>query len=93
MADMKAFFIFFLRVFVCFVAAKLILRALGLDQRAYLIGLTLIFAANLYWFDFLEYRGRIGFTLRKLKKTSPQPAAEGEEIPVPEPPGDNLEKG
>ena len=70
MARMKAFFIFFLRVFVCFVAAKLILRALGLDQRAYLIGLTLIFAANLYWFDFLEYRDRISFQIKKLQKTA-----------------------
>ncbi|MDD2902091.1 MAG: hypothetical protein PHU44_06615 [Syntrophales bacterium] len=89
---MKPFFIFFLRVFVCFVAAKFILRALGLDQRTYLIALTLIFTGNLYWFDFLEYRDRIGFKLRKLKKTPPQAAAEEEEVPAPGPPADNLEK-
>ena len=92
MAYMKVIFIFFLRVFVCFVAAKFILRALGLDQRAYLIGLTLIFAANLYWFDFLEYRDRIGFKIRKLKKSTSPPASQEEEAPASEPPAANLEK-
>ncbi|MFZ5451364.1 MAG: hypothetical protein ACOZF2_05770 [Thermodesulfobacteriota bacterium] len=90
---MKVFFIFFLRVFVCFVAAKFILRALGLDQRAYLIALTLIFTGNLYWFDFLEYRGQIRFKIRKLKKSGPPPAAEGEEVSPPDSTAANSDQG
>ena len=85
---MKVFFIFFLRLFICFVAAKFLLRALGLDSRAYLIALTLLFAGNLYWFDFLEYRGRIAFHLRKLHKAAPLPATTGEEVPAPSPPAE-----
>jgi hypothetical protein len=80
---MKVFFIFFLRLFFCFVAAKFILRALGLDSRTYLIALTLLFTGNIYWFDFLEYRDRIAFQLQKLKKSAPQPAAAAAEVPGP----------
>lgn len=83
---MKAFFIFFLRLFCCFVAAKIILRVLGLDHRAYLIALTLVFTGNLYWFDFLEYRDRISLHFRKLRKSSPQPAPAEEGTPISDPP-------
>jgi len=76
---MKVFFVFFLRLFFCFVAAKLGLRVLGLDSRTYLTILTLLLTANLYWFDFLEYRGRIVFRLRKLQRSAPEKAAKGEE--------------
>ncbi|MHB8066601.1 MAG: hypothetical protein ACYDIC_01730 [Desulfobaccales bacterium] len=71
---MKTFFIFFLRLFFCFVAAKFLLRVLGLDSQAYLIGLTVILLGNIYWFDFLEYRDRIAFRLREPEKPAPETA-------------------
>jgi len=81
---MKAFFIFFLRLFFCFVAAKLLLRALDWDNRAYLIGLTTLLLGNIYWFDFLEYRDRIAFRLRKKEKSRSEPAATPEEVSPPQ---------
>ena len=83
---MKLLFLFFLRLFFCFVAAKFLLRLIGLDSQPYLIGLTVIFLANLYWFDFLEYRDRITFRLRKTQKPPPETAAEAAETPPPENP-------
>jgi hypothetical protein len=76
---MKTFFIFFLRLFCCFVAAKLVLRALGLDSRDFLAGLTVLLTANLYWFDYLEYRGRISFRLGKMARAAGEKAAAGED--------------
>ncbi len=84
---MKVFFIFFLRLFFCFVAAKFILQALGWDSRAYLIGLTLLLLGNIYWFDFLQYRGRIAFRLRK-EKVPAEPAA-AKEATSPQTPADH----
>jgi hypothetical protein len=55
---MRIFFGFFLRLFICFLAAKFLLRALGWETRGYLVGLTLIFTANAYLFVLLEYRNR-----------------------------------
>jgi hypothetical protein len=52
---MKRVFGFFLRLFVAFVAAKLLLGHLGLDTPKYLMGLALVLVANTYVFDFLEY--------------------------------------
>jgi hypothetical protein len=89
MKFMKVFFIFFMRLFICFVAAKFLLRALDLDSRAYLIGLTAIFLGNIYWFDFLEYRDRIAFRLRKKEKSRPEPAATPEEVSSSQIPTDN----
>jgi uncharacterized membrane protein YccC len=51
-------FRFFLRLFICLVAAKFFLHVLGLQGRGYLLGLTALFTANLYWFEYLEYRDR-----------------------------------
>lgn len=84
MGVMKTIFIFFLRLFFCFVAAKFLLRVLGWDSQGYLIGLTVIFLGNLYWFDFLEFRDRIAFLLRKEEKPAPDAAAAAEEPPSPE---------
>jgi hypothetical protein len=89
MKFMKLFFIFFLRLFFCFVAAKLILRTLEWDNRAFLIGLTVIFLGNIYWFDFLQYRDRVAWRLRKEKKPHPEPDAAATEIPSPQTPGDD----
>jgi hypothetical protein len=55
---MSAVFSFFLRVFLCFAAAKFFLRAIGVEGRDYLVGLTLLFLANVYWFSYLVFRGR-----------------------------------
>ena len=85
---MKVFFIFFLRLFCCFGAAKFLLRALDWNSRAYLIGLTAIFLGNIYWFDFLEYRDRIAFRLRKKEKPTPEPTTAPEEVPSPQTPPD-----
>lgn len=85
---MKIFFIFFLRLFFCFVAAKFILQALDWDSRAYLIGLTLLFLGNIYWFDFLQYRDRITFRLGKKEKALSESPTSTEEIPSPQPPAD-----
>ena len=79
---MKVFFTFFLRLFFCFVAAKFLLRILGLDSQAYLIGLTAILLGNIYGFDYLEYRDRIAFRLRQ----SARPVPAGEEASPPETP-------
>ena len=85
---MKVFFTFFLRLFFCFVAAKFLLRVLGLDTQACLIALTAIFLGNLYVFDYLEYRDRIAFRLRKPARPTPETAAPGEEAPSPENPSE-----
>jgi len=85
---MKVFFTFFLRLFFCFVAAKFLLRVLGLDTQAYLIALTVIFLGNLYGFDYLEYRDRIAFRLRKPERPTPNTSARGEETPSPENPAE-----
>jgi hypothetical protein len=85
---MKTFFIFFLRLFLCFVAAKFLLRVLGLDNQTYLIGLTVVFLANILWFDYLEYRDRIAFRLRKPERPTPNTSAQGEETPSPENPSE-----
>jgi hypothetical protein len=81
---MKVFFVFFLRLFFCFVAAKFILQALDWDSRAYLIGLTLLLLGNIYWFDFLQYRGRIAFRLGKKEKPLSEPPSSAAEIPPPQ---------
>jgi len=88
---MSAVFSFFLRLFLCFAAAKLLLRAVGVDGRDYLVGLTLLFLANVYWFSYLVFRDRKapGAEARGNPPRSPMPgASEGEEPPVnPAPPG------
>jgi hypothetical protein len=61
---MRTAFSFFLRLFVCLVAAKFLLRVLEVEGRAYLLGLTALFLANVYWFDYLEFRDRIALRLR-----------------------------
>jgi hypothetical protein len=55
---MRVAFSFFLRLFLCFVAARLLLRAIGVEGRDYLVGLTLLFLINVYWFSYLVFRDR-----------------------------------
>ncbi len=58
---MKTAFSFFLRLFFCLVAAKFFLRVLGLGGLGFLLGLTALLLANVYLFDYLEYRDRLAF--------------------------------
>jgi hypothetical protein len=55
---MRVAFSFFLRLFLCFVAARFLLRAIGVEGRDYLVGLTLLFLVNVYWFSYLVFRDR-----------------------------------
>jgi hypothetical protein len=55
---MSALFGFFLRLFICFVAAKFLLQAVGVESRQYLIGLTILLTANVYWLGYLTFRDR-----------------------------------
>jgi hypothetical protein len=55
---MKALFGFCLRFFCSFVVAKLLLRAFEADSPSYILGLSLLFTLNLYWFDFSQYSHR-----------------------------------
>jgi hypothetical protein len=55
---MSAVFSFFLRLFLCFVAARFLLQAIGVEGRDYLVGLTLLLLANVYWFSYLVFRDR-----------------------------------
>jgi hypothetical protein len=41
------------------VAAKLLLRAFEADSVGYLLGLSLLFTLNLYWFDLSKYSDRL----------------------------------
>ncbi len=55
---MNLVFAFFLRLFICFVAAKLVVQAVDLNSRDYLLALTVLFLANAYLFDYLVFRNR-----------------------------------
>ena len=55
---MNLVFAFFLRLFICFVAAKLVVRAVDLNSRDYLLALTILFLVNAYLFDYLVFRDR-----------------------------------
>jgi hypothetical protein len=55
---MSTAFNFFLRLFLCFVAARFLLQAVGVGGRGYLVGLTLLFLVNVYWFSYLVFRDR-----------------------------------
>jgi hypothetical protein len=55
---MKVAFAFFLRLFICFVAAKFLVQVTDLDARSYLVALTLILLLNVYLLDYLVFRDR-----------------------------------
>ena len=89
---MSTAFSFFLRLFLCFVAARFLLQAIGVEGRDYLVGLTVLFLVNVYWFSYLVFRDRTGLRGGGQSATragSPMAAApEAEEPPVnPAPPG------
>lgn len=86
---MSTVFSFFLRLFLCFVAARFLLQAIGVEGREYLVGLTVLFLANVYWFSYLVFRDR---TVAKVEAARGQPAEakaaapEAEEPPAVKPP-------
>jgi hypothetical protein len=88
---MSKVFSFFLRLFLCFVAARFLLQAIGVEGRDYLVGLTLLFLVNVYWFSYLVFRDRTAAPVKAQRDASGSPAAaapEAEEPPVkPAPPG------
>ena len=88
---MSTAFSFFLRLFLCFVAARFLLQAIGVEGRDYLVGLTLLFLVNVYWFSYLVFRDRTAPAVeaKRDRRGSPMAAApEAEEPPVnPAPPG------
>jgi hypothetical protein len=87
---MSTAFSFFLRVFLCFVVARFLLQAIGVEGRGYLVGLTLLFLSNVYWFSYLVFRDRVPrAAARRNPPGSPAVAPpEAEEPPVnPAPPG------
>ena len=88
---MSKAFSFFLRLFLCFVAARFLLQAIGVEGRDYLVGLTLLFLANVYWFSYLVFRDRTAPAVEAQGDPPGSPVAaapEAEEPPVnPAPPG------
>ena len=88
---MSTAFSFFLRLFLCFVVARFLLQAIGVEGRDYLLGLTLLFLVNVYWFSYLVFRDRTASPVeaKRDQRGSPMAAApEAEEPPVPPaPPG------
>ncbi len=52
-------FTFFLRLLFGFLAAKLLTRHFELAGLGYLLGITLFFAGNVYFFEYLDYRGKL----------------------------------
>jgi hypothetical protein len=86
---MSTAFSFFLRLFLCFVAARFFLQAIGVEGRGYLVGLTLLFLVNVYWFSYLVFRDRTApkAEARGEAPKSPMAAASEADPPVdPAPP-------
>lgn len=70
---MQIVFTFFFRLFLALVAAKLLARIVGLESLASLVGLTCLFLANLYLFDYLDYRSRSPWRRRRTLGPPPSP--------------------
>jgi hypothetical protein len=83
-------FSFFLRLFLCFVAARFLLQAIDVEGRDYLVGLTLLFLVNVYWFSYLVFREPKAPKVEAQRHPPGSPTAaapEAEEPPVkPAPP-------
>jgi hypothetical protein len=88
---MSKVFSLFLRLFLCFVAARFLLQAIGVEGRDYLVGLTVLFLANVYWFSYLVFRDRTAPEVEAKRDPPGSPTAatpEADEPPVnPVPPG------
>ena len=75
-AAMRHLFPFFSRLFFAFLAAKLLAGLSGLPGLNSLLILTLLLLANVYLFDFLDYRSRTNW--RRQAARAPEQAT-----PVP----------
>jgi hypothetical protein len=71
---MSTAFSFFLRLFLCFAGAKFLLQAVGWEGRGYLVGLTLLFLANVYLFSYLVFKDRTASPAPKSEGTGRPPA-------------------
>jgi hypothetical protein len=88
---MSTAFSFFLRLFLCFAGAKFLLQAIGVGGRSYLVGLTLLFLANVYLFIYLIFRDRLA---PPVEATSTQPEDPVDPSPVKvEPPENQVPPG
>ncbi len=82
---MQHIFTFFIRLLFAFLAAKFLTRLFGLEGLGYWLTLTLAFLANVYFFDYLDYRGHALFRRRLPPRQdappSPPPPSSGETPP------------
>jgi amino acid transporter len=83
---MQMLFTFFFRLFLALVGAKLLARVVGLESLASLLILTLLFLANLYLFDYLDYRSRSPWRRGRAVRepSSPPPVPPSASEPPPE---------
>ncbi len=72
---MNTVFSFFVRLFLCFVGAKFLLHAIGVEGRGYLVSLTILFLVNVYWFSYLVFRDRTDSLSPGNDTRPPSPAA------------------
>jgi hypothetical protein len=70
---MSTAFSFFLRLFLCFAAAKFLLQAIGAEGRDYLVGATLLLLANVYLFSYLVFRDRTAASSEADRTRPPSP--------------------
>jgi predicted tellurium resistance membrane protein TerC len=80
---MRLAFGFFLRLFLCFVGAKLVLRGFAVPGRDYLLALTVVLLINVYLFQYLVFRDR------KPASTAPAAAAPAQKPEDPPPAKDS----
>ncbi len=82
---MKHVFNFFVRLLVSFLFAKFLTRHFGLEGLGYWIGLTLAFLGNIYFFEYLDYRGHAIFRRRLPPRqdtpSGPSPPSPSAETP------------
>ncbi len=72
---MNVAFTFFLRLFICFVAAKLVVLAADLNSRTYLLSLTVVLLVNVYLLDYLVFRDRRARPVSPADKDAGEPPA------------------
>ena len=80
---MSTAFSFFLRLFLCFVAARFLLQAIGVEGRDYLVGLTVLFLVNVYWFSYLVFRDRTAPQVEAKRDPPGRPAGAAPEAEAP----------
>jgi hypothetical protein len=77
---MSTAFSFFLRLFLCFVAARFLLQAIGVPGRNYLMGLTALLLVNVYIFSYLVFRDQVAAPAREDHSPPPSPADSAPEV-------------